>query len=72
MLFRSIQKKTAALQEASMKLGEILYRKTQEKEAGTPDSQPSEAAEKSASSASADDVVDADFTNMKFEDDDKK
>lgn len=70
-----IQKKTTALQEVSMKLGELAYRKAQEKEAGATDTQsnePSSSAEKPTSSSNDDDIIDADFTNMKFEDDDKK
>ncbi len=72
----AIESKTNALQEASMKIGELIYRRQQEKDAGTPDNQ-GEATERSASTTEdkkSDDVIDADFTNMKFEDDnnDKK
>jgi molecular chaperone DnaK len=49
----AIQKKMNELQDAAMKIGEIAYRKAQEKEAGTPDNaQPN-----------GDDVIDADFTS---------
>lgn len=62
-----IEAKTTALMQASMKIGEIAYRKTQEDNAGTPDN----AAEASneAPKASSDDIIDADFTEV---DDDKK
>ncbi len=66
-----IQQKLSALQQAAMKIGEAVYRKSQDKGAadteGSNESQPS-------GSNKVDDVIDADFTNMKFEDDesDKK
>ncbi len=47
-----------ALTQASMKLGELAYRKAQEKSAGTPDNAQANGA------GSADDVVDADFTDV--------
>lgn len=58
-----IQAKTSALQQASMKIGEHAYRKAQEKAAGAPDNAANDGVK-------PDDVVDADFTEMKFEDDD--
>ena len=43
-----------------MKIGEIAYRKAQEKEAGAPDNaQPTSA----PNSGNEDDVIDADFTS---------
>lgn len=57
----AIQAKINDLQNAAMKIGEIAYRKAQEKEAGTPDNaQPAASAEASGNS---DDVIDADFTS---------
>jgi len=55
-----IKSKTDTLTQASMKLGEIAYRKAQEASA--------ESGAQSASSAGADDVVDADFTDIEIED----
>jgi len=59
-----IEAKTTALIQASMKIGEMAYRKAQEDQAGTPDN----VAPSSPSSEAGDDVIDADFTV----DDDKK
>lgn len=69
----AITAKINELQQAAMKIGEVAYRKAQEKEAGSTDSEAA-AAPSSSSRGSDDDVIDADFTNMKFEDedDDKK
>ncbi len=59
----AINTKMAALQEASMKLGEAAYRKAQEAAAA-------EEADDAASSAdNKDDIVDADFTDLSMEDD---
>ncbi len=60
-----IEAKTTALMQASMKIGEMAYRKQQEAQAGTPDSESPDSSKPSAS----DDVIDADFTEV---DDDKK
>ena len=60
----AIEAKTTALMQASMKIGEMAYRKAQEDAAGTPDN-----ASDASAKASGDDVIDADFTEM---DDDKK
>lgn len=60
-----IKTKTDALSQASMKLGEMAYRKSQEDAAGTPDSETPDP----ANSAGSDDVIDADFTDV---DNDKK
>jgi molecular chaperone DnaK len=60
-----IEEKTTALLQASMKIGEMAYRKAQEDQAGTPDNAASSGP---SSSAGGDDVIDADFTEV----DDKK
>lgn len=66
-----IEAKTAALSEASMKLGELAYRKAQEQAAGDPDNaednsgQPSE--DTSTTSDADEDVLDADFTDLEVE-----
>ena len=66
----AIQEKTALLTQASMKLGEMAYRKAQEDAAGEPDNAGSGAAEEVAPSAD-DRVVDADFLELEDEDDKK-
>ncbi len=68
-----IEEKTKALTEASMKLGEIAYRKSQEQSAGTPDN-AGPADQKSGGESESpkdDDVVDADFLEIDDEDDKK-
>ena len=71
----AITEKLNALQQASMKIGEIAYRKAQEAEAGTPDNAddfaPEATTEKSEDKANDDDVVDADFTELELEDEDE-
>ncbi len=62
----AIEAKTTALMQASMKIGEMAYRKAQEDNAGTPDNQAQTA---STGQAAGDDVIDADFTEV---DDSKK
>jgi len=62
-----IEAKTTALMQASMKIGELAYRRAQEEQAGAPDNEGEETAE--APKASSDEVIDADFTEV---DDDKK
>jgi len=62
----AIDAKTQALMQASMKIGEMAYRKAQEEQAGTPDNAAPQDAPKSAG---GDDVIDADFTEV---DEDKK
>ncbi len=66
-----ITAKTTALQEASMKLGEIAYRKAQEAEAGEPDNTDGAEDVSDAEEVDADDdeVVEADFTDLEIEDD---
>lgn len=62
----AIQAKINELQTAAMKIGEIAYRKAQEKEAGAPDNaqaSPSDAGASSNNARNNDDVIDADFTN---------
>ncbi len=58
----AINEKANALMQASMKLGEMAYRAAQEEAAGAAE-QPAEA--KGKSSGDGDDVVDADFTEVK-------
>ncbi|HEY8189636.1 MAG TPA: molecular chaperone DnaK, partial [Micavibrio sp.] len=62
--------KANALSEASMKLGEIAYRKAQENAAGEPDNAAHQG-QPSSTSAGKDDVVDADFMELEDEDDKK-
>lgn len=64
-----ITAKTNELQQAAMKIGEHAYRKAQEKSAGSTDAAQGEQDAGSASKA-PDDAVDADFTDISFEDDD--
>ena len=61
-----ITAKSEALTEASMKLGELAYRKAQEEAAGEPDNAETETSEDSDSEAS-DDAIDADFTDLDLE-----
>lgn len=62
-----LDEKTQALTQASMKLGEIAYRQSQEEAAGAA---PDDAAAEAQSDGADDDIVDADFTEVS--DDDKK
>ncbi len=64
-----LKTKTDTLMQASMKLGELIYRKQQEEEAanGTTDNGSSD----EAPSDTPDDVVDADFTEVDDNDDDE-
>jgi molecular chaperone DnaK len=59
----AIQAKMNDLQNAAMKIGEIAYRKAQEKEAGTPDNAGTASPSSAASGSNDDDVIDADFTS---------
>ncbi len=62
----AIKAKTDELSQAAMKLGELAYRKAQEDAAGDADSdEPADAA-----TASDDDVVEADYTDLEIEEDD--
>jgi molecular chaperone DnaK len=63
-----IEAKTQALSQASMKIGELAYRNAQEKAAGPTDAEAAEAVDPK-SDKKADDVVDADFTDLEIEDD---
>ena len=65
----AIKAKTDTLMQASMKLGEMAYRQSQEEQAGQPDNAQPQAPQ---DAGSTDDVVDADFTDLSLEDDDKK
>ena len=64
-----IKAKTDALMQASMKLGELAYRQAQEASAGQPDNANSGS---SAPSGDGGDVVDADFSDLELDDEDKK
>lgn len=74
-----IQEKAEELQQASMKLGELAYRKAQEAEGGTDDaaSAAGGSGETGSDDAGAGDTgnreefVDADFTDLELEDDDE-
>jgi len=65
-----IDEKTEALTQASMKLGEIAYKQAQEEsEAAQADASASaDEAEQASAAAEDDDVVDADFTEVKDDD----
>jgi molecular chaperone DnaK len=66
-----IKEKTDELMQASMKIGELLYRKSQEENAGEPDN-ASDVSDDNSSDSSVDaEVVDADFTEVD-DDEDKK
>ncbi len=68
-----IKAKTDALMQASMKLGELAYRKAQEEEAGAADNEAPEAADVSSDvskSDDEDDAIDADFTDLEIEEED--
>ena len=64
-----IKAKTDALTQASMKLGELAYRKAQEASAGAQDNS---GAANPSSSNDGGDVVDADFSDLSLEDDEDK
>lgn len=68
----AIKEKTESLTQASMKLGEIAYRKAQEEAAasGAEDSPQADATE--SDDASKEDVIDAEFEEVDDEADDKK
>lgn len=63
----AIEQKTSALQQIAMKMGEAAYRKAQEKSAGAADN----AAAPDQAPQNNDDILDADFTDVK-DDDSKK
>ena len=63
----AIEQRANALQQIAMKMGEAAYRKAQEKSAGAPDTADTNA----SSNQNTDDVLDADFTEVK-DDDSKK
>jgi molecular chaperone DnaK len=62
-----LKEKTDALMQASMKMGEMAYRKAQEEAAGAEGETPDDTT--ASSSENEDDIVDADFTEV---DEDKK
>ena len=61
-----IKAKTESLSEASMKLGEIAYRKAQEEAAGDGEEEAAE-----AEVVPEDEVLEADFTDLEIEDEDE-
>jgi molecular chaperone DnaK len=67
----AIEEKTNVLMQASMKIGEMAYRKQQEAQAGAPDNATGGSSEGDApkGGAGSDDIIDADFTEV---DDSKK
>lgn len=65
-----IKQKTEALAQASMKLGEQIYKDSQEAATGDTDAAAADAAAKAAEADEADDVVDVDFEEV--DEDDKK
>ena len=65
-----ITAKTEALSQASMKLGEIAYRKAQEEAAGEEQDEAAEAAEPTQT-VDEDEVIEADFTDLEIEEDDE-
>jgi molecular chaperone DnaK len=67
----AIKSKTDALSQASMKLGELAYRKSQEDAAGDVDAAAAESedAPEAADLSGDDDILDADFTDLEIEDD---
>ena len=68
----AIEAKTEALSQASMKLGEMIYRKAQEEAAGQTDSEAAETVQDEPRNKGKDDeVLEADFTDLAFEDDDE-
>ena len=64
-----IKAKTEALMQASMKLGELAYRQSQEAAAGQPDNAGSQ---DGTPKNDGGDVVDADFSDLEIDDDNKK
>ncbi len=62
-----IEAKSNALQQVAMKIGEAAYKKSQENAAGEADSASADAP-KADGHASNDDVIDADFTDLKDND----
>ncbi len=66
----AIEAKMQALMQASMKIGEMAYRKAQEENAGAPDNAASAAANGSATPG-GDGVLEADFTDLELDDEDK-
>lgn len=65
-----IKAKTDTLMKASMKLGELAYRKAQENAAATPDNADMQGPDET--NPADGDVVDADFSDLELDDDDKK
>ena len=66
-----IKAKTEALSQASMKLGEIAYRKAQEEQAGAPDSEMEDVTPSDSDDIEDAEVVDAEIMDLEVEDDDE-
>ncbi len=64
-----IDAKAEALSQASMKLGELAYRKAQEDAAGEPDNMDEPQAADKDAGKNEDDVVDADIMDLEIEED---
>ncbi len=65
----AIKSKTEELTQASMKLGELAYRKAQEEaNAGNPDTADASSGDTSSTQDDDDDAIDADFTDLEIED----
>lgn len=67
----TIEEKTNALMEASMKIGELAYRQAQEEAAEQADAEIPESQEAEGSD-NDEDIVDADFTDLELEDEDEE
>ena len=66
-----LKAKTEVLMTASMKLGEMVYKKAQEAEAAGETMDTTDAGDDAPSDANADDIVDADFTEVDDDADEK-
>ncbi len=66
-----IKEKTEALTQASMKLGELAYKKAQEEAEAGAASEGDGGAEEASSSSDEEDSIDADFTDLEIEDEEE-
>ncbi len=66
-----LKAKTDALMQVSMKMGELAYRKAQEKEAGDPDNAESTAQDVDSVDVGSDDDSDDDVIDLEIEDEDE-
>ncbi len=64
----AVKEKTESLMQASMKIGEMAYRKAQEENAGEEDMDTPEGDASANAEPINDDVLDADFTDLEVED----